>query len=454
MCRAGWGQTVSFLARRIVTASTATRGLSPMSGKGSWLLNLVGWGPTAAGNTVTPETAARQTAVWRAVVLLSWIMAYLPLKTYKVRPDGRGSDLAKKHPNYRLLAKRPNEWQTSFQWRLMKAWSLLLRGNAYDLLEWAEGKLLSITPLHPDSVRVYVDDERHPVYQVTNQETGTIDYVSRFNIHHTFIWTMDGYVGLNPIEYHRETIGGALANEEFAHRAMSNGGVISGVLHLPPGLSPETEAAMKLSWRETHNGVSNAGKVAVLKEGAKFEKIAMSMMDAQWIDQRRLSIEDIARIYGTPTELLMHTSPVSSWGTGVEQRFIAFLATTIAPMLVAEEQALERDMFLPEEEDEVYPKFNRGALLQTDLLTRYRSYAIGRQWGWLTRNMVLELEEMNTTGEEGDTFLDPLNMVRVPREADQYNDAPEQQNSDMEHEVAALVRQYLTSGRAEGARHA
>ena len=446
---------MSILARRIVAASAAGRGLSPLAGRGNWLLNLIGWGDTAAGVNVTPDTAVRQTAVWRAVVLLSWILAYLPLKTYRVRSDGRGADLAKDHPNYRRLARRPNDWMTSYQWRLMKGFSLFLRGNAYDLLTFnPDMSLAAIVPLHPDSVSVWVAEDGSPVYEVSDQRSGTISYVSRYNIHHTFLWTTDGYTGLNPIEQHRETIGTALATEEYAGRAMANGGLLSGVLHLPPNLSPEAETAMKTSWKDAHTGRSNAGKVAVLKEGAKYEKIAMSLLDAQYIEQRKFSVEDIARIYGVPPELLQHTSPVTSWGTGVEQRFIAFLATTIAPILVAEEQALERDMFLPEEEDVVYPKFNRGALLQTDLLTRYRAYAMGRQWGFLTRNNILQNEEMNTTGPEGDTYLDPMNMIRVPRDPDLYSDEPDQPNAGLEREVADLVRQYLASGRVQGARHA
>jgi hypothetical protein len=48
--------------------------------------------------------------------------------------------------------------------------------------------------------------------------------------------------------------------------------------------------------------------------------------------------------------------------------------------------------------------------MRGDILSRYRAYAIGRQWGWLSVNAILNRENENEIGPEGDQYLVPMNM--------------------------------------------
>jgi HK97 family phage portal protein len=262
----------------------------------------------------------------------------------------------------------------------------------------------------------------------------------------------NGYTGMSPVEMCREAIGFGLASEEWGARILAGGGMVSGTLEIPPSIGPEAEAQIKESWRDTHAGsVSNVGKVAILKQGVKFTPIGLKSTDAQWIESRHLSIEEVCRIWGVPPALAGHTAPASSWGTGEIARYMGFLALTVDPMLVADEQAMQRDLFLPEEFDIVYPQYNRAALLRTDLLTRYRSYAIGRQWGWLTVNKVLNWEDDNPVGPEGDVLLDPTNMVRIPVDPTALlgpgGGGDGQPTAELTPEVRAFLERALTGGR-------
>jgi HK97 family phage portal protein len=303
-----------------------------------------------------------------------------------------------------------------------------------------------------------VDGDGYPVYRVTLFPSEQVIWLSRFEIHHVWTVSNNGYTGLSPIEQQREAVGLALGAEEYGARMLGNGGVPAGVLEIPAGMNPDAEAAMRSTWKEVHEGsVSNAGKTAVLKGGAKYTPIGMKSVDIQWIEERKLQVEEICRIYGVPPALVQHTSPASSWGTGEIARYMGFLATTINPMLIASEQAMQRDLFTPEEFDQVWPQHNRAGLLATDLLTRYRSYAIGRQWGWLTANNILALEDMNPVGAEGDVLLDPTNMVRIPVDPTALLDAGGNGGGDGEtataEQVAVFLQKALTGGRgaAEGA---
>ena len=436
---------MSFLARRITAAIENPHGVTTVGKSGSWLLEALGGQKTATGTQVTTTSAMRATVVWRCVVLLSTLRAMLPLKVHRARPDG-GSDIARDHSNYRLLAFQPNGWQTSFEWRQYSALGELTGGTSYSLLFWRkDGTLDSIVPIAPHRVVCYVTDDGTPVYQVTLYPSGRVIWVNRFELLRTWTVSDNGYVGLSPVDQCKEAIGLALGAEEYGARLMGNGGVVSGIMYVPSTLTPEAKAAAKVSWNEAHSGLGNLHKTAVLPSDVMFEPISFKSVDLQWIQLRLLSIVDFCRMWGVPPELAQHTSPVTSWGTGVESRFMAFLATTLDPQLIASEQAMQRDLFLPEEFDVVWPQYNRSALLRTDLLTRYQAYAIGRQWGWLTVNRILTREDENPVGPEGDVLLDPMNMTRLPIDPTSELRAPKagQSGQGLQDTVNEFVRRAL-----------
>ena len=446
------------LARRITAATVDSQGITNLSAPASWLVSLLGGGPTASGTKVTPDTAMSLTVVWRCIQLLSWLKAYLPLKVMRAL-EGGGADVDRKHPNYRLLAQTPNAWQTSFQRRQYAAQCLLTRGESIEVLERGpDGEILSLIPQHNGRVQVWVDKDGLPLYRVTAYPSGEVRWFSRYEIHHNWLFSGNGYTGLSPIEMCREAIGFGLASEEWGSRILAGGGMVSGTLEIPPNINAEAEAEIKKSWKDTHAGsVSNVGKVAILKQGVKFTPIGLKSTDAQWIESRHLNIEELCRPWGVPPALVGHTSPASSWGTGEIARYMGFLALTVDPMLVADEQAMQRDLFLPEEFDIVFPQYNRAALLRTDLLTRYRAYAIAMQWGLTTANRCLAKEDEPSLGPEGDIVLNPVNMVRLPIDPtamlDAGGDGGNGQGAELNPAVKAFLERTLTGGRtaAQGA---
>jgi HK97 family phage portal protein len=354
---------------------------------------------------------------------------------------------AKDLQEYRLLHSRPNPWMTSFAWRQQQGMSLHLWGDAYSLLRLGrDGRVERITPLHPRQVTVLRDDDGYPVYEVQPPDkTKKPVRLLAHEMHHCWLHSVNGYNGVSPITANREAIGLALGLEEYGSRLMSNGAVMSGVLKVPREAGPEARATAKKTWEEGHRGLANAHKVAVLEEGMDFTPISMKSVDAQWLEARKFQVEEIARIYGCPPELIQHTSPITSWGTGVEQRFISWMATKVDPILVASEQTLQRDILPNEDPDEVYPRYSRQALLRTDTLTRYQVYGIARQWGLKNANECRALEDENPIpGAAGNTYLDPQNMYLLPPGKELEDLTPKQQDA---------VRRLVAGLEMEGTRH-
>jgi len=97
----------------------------------------------------------------------------------------------------------------------------------------------------------------------------------------------------------------------------------------------------------------------------------------------------------------------------VEQFFLSFVVHSIRPWLVRIEQRINGGLVPPEDQARIFFEFKVDGLLRGDIKSRYASYAIGRQWGWLSPDDIRGLENMNPLGSEkgGDVYLTPMNMV-------------------------------------------
>jgi hypothetical protein len=101
--------------------------------------------------------------------------------------------------------------------------------------------------------------------------------------------------------------------------------------------------------------------------------------------------------------------------SNIEHQAIEFVVDTIRPWLVTWEQELNRKLIRPLERTIQFTEHNIDGLLRGDIASRYSAYATGRQWGWLSANMILAKENMNPIGPEGDIFLVPTNMAPADR---------------------------------------
>jgi HK97 family phage portal protein len=115
----------------------------------------------------------------------------------------------------------------------------------------------------------------------------------------------------------------------------------------------------------------------------------ITMQDAQFIESKRFSVEDIARMLGVPAPLLDGGEQVR--GETPEQQNMRFLKHGLMPWMERFEQGLEIDIDLfPEPDWEV--EFDEQGFLRADIQTRWNAYRLGRQGGWITGNEIRALE--------------------------------------------------------------
>jgi phage portal protein BeeE len=105
--------------------------------------------------------------------------------------------------------------------------------------------------------------------------------------------------------------------------------------------------------------------------------------------------------------------------SNIEEQALEFVIYTMRPWLVRWEQSITRSLLMPWEQQEYFAEFLVDGLLRGNIESRYRAYAVARNWGWISANDVLELENRNSIGKQGDIYMAPANMMP----ADQFNNS-------------------------------
>lgn len=370
-----------------------------------------GGGGTSSGVTVTPTRAMQVNAVMACVRLLSETMASLPLQVLKTLPqDGREPDPS--HPLYDLLKRKPNRWQTSFEWRDYLGHSLLLRGFACaEIIPREDGYPFGeLIPLHPDRVTPFRAPDGSRAYEYRPAVGGSRVILQDEMLYIPFL-PDDGYKAVSVIKHMAETIGTAISAEQHAGTFFANDSTPGGTLEHPGQLSEEAQNRLYATWADRHAGTKKSRRLQILEEGMKFNAITVSPEDAQLLDSRKYSVSEMARGFGIPPHLIGDVDRSTSWGSGIEQMGIGFVTYTLRSLLVRIEQAMMRDLFTDASRETHFIEFNVDGLLRGDSKARWDVYALGKQNGVLSTNGILRRENMNPIGPEGDVLWQPMNMI-------------------------------------------
>lgn len=362
-------------------------------------------GTTAAGKNVTPENALAVVAVFTAVRLISETLGSLPLKLFRDLGNGKGREEARGNPLWKLLHDQPNEFQTSMEFLEMMQGHALLRGNAYAEIISTGGRAVDqLLPLHPDRVFPFKTPGKKIAYRYSPLD-GPQRILLQDEMFHLRDMSFDGISGVSRIMIHKEAIGLAKAQEEFAGKLYSNAARPSGILKSSKKLGEDARKRLKEAWNSQQAGSANAGKTPLLEDGIEWQQIGMSAEDAQFLQSRKFTITEIARMFRVPPHMIGDLEKSSF--NNIEQQSLDFVRYTMRPWFVRWEQRINMDLIT---EPGLSAQFMADGILRGDFLSRQKGYATGRQWGWLSVNDVRQKENMNPI-EDGDGYMAPVNMT-------------------------------------------
>jgi len=257
------------------------------------------------GITVPVEDALAHPTYWACVTLIAGSIA-------KVRPmlveeqGGIETEVERQSP-YAPVLERPNHYQNRIQFFTYWMLSKLMRGNAYALkARDSRGIVTDLYLLDPLRVRPLVAPSGAVYYacqqDILNDITeASIVIPAREIIHDIGFAPYHPLCGFSPVYACGYPAIQALTINRNASKLFSNGFQLGGILSAPGQISADTANRLEKYWMENYSGADNAGKIAVVGDGMKFDQpTMMSAVDAQVIDQLKWNDEKICAVHLIP----------------------------------------------------------------------------------------------------------------------------------------------------------
>lgn len=373
-----------------------------------------------AGKTVTQANILSLSAAWACTRLISETIATLPLSLY--RRTTNGPVVATDHPLQNILHAQPNPDTTAaVHWESTVA-AMLLRGNARAELLKVGNRIVGLKFLVPDRLQLRQLPNRQYEYRYTDDD-GKQRVIPKDRIWTIPGFSLNGQSGCSVITYGANVFGNALAADEAAGKTFSKGLMPTTAFTYPTVMNPEQRADTRTAI-ESLSGSANAGKSAVLEAGIQAVKVGIDPNDAQLLESRGFSVEEVCRWFRTPPWMVGHGEKSTSWGTGIEQQMIGFLMFTLAPWLRRVEQSITKDLLTPAEQQRLYPKFTVEGLLRADSAGRATFYASMVDHGIFTRDEVRALEDREPMGGNAavltvQTAMAPLDSLGLVSDSEQ-----------------------------------
>lgn len=359
---------------------------------------------TVSGEHVSVHTALRVSACLACVKVIADGVATPQLLVYRETKAGR--ELATNIPEFRLLNRRPNDFQTSFEFRRTMTMHAALCGDAVAIKVKAPGssRVRELIPVEPSNVQI---DEfsRYRVQYRCYDRFGLIGVFGPEDVLHIPNLRWELIKSLDGLSLAREAVGLSIAAERNQATLLANGGRPAGILSTPNKLSPEAVVRLKDSWREFLK--SNKNGTAILDNDYKYQALAMTGVDAQHFEQRRHQVEEVARAFGVFPIMIGHSDKTAAFASS-EAFFSAHLRHTLAPWHESWRQRL--DEFVLDGAGPLYIEFDTRYLTQGSMVDRATWARTMVEMQIMTRNEVRDTFGLDAV-EGGDEFWSPANIA-------------------------------------------
>lgn len=372
---------------------------------------------TASGQRIDAVGAQKVSAWFRGRDILATALAMLPLPAYKRIADGGREPVDITVGD--VVGRKPNSWQNTFDWRVMRMYDLIDYGNSYDrIVPGARGFLDQLHPIHPSLVTPEQVSSGSLIYHVRDPKTGLITRYGQEDIFHMRHHSDDGVVGKGILDKARDSLGLSLSLERYASTTFSRGALNGGMISVAGLLDDEASKRMAESFV---TAVGDWHRPKVLEQGATWTPNTMTPEQAQMLLSRKFSINDIARWLGLPSHMIGDLDRATF--SNIEHQGQEFVTYSLGPWLTLFEAAINDQLII--QTGTYYVEFVRDALVRGDIKARWDAYMKAVQTGVFTRNEIRELENKNKL----DGLDEPLDPAHLTGKQAQSDDEPPQKPS-------------------------
>lgn len=246
-------------------------------------------------------------ALYACIARIAQDIGKLPftLKQY----DKDGLQVTVENPAYSPVLRKPNHYQTQSQFRESWILSKLTFGNTYVLKRRDNrGVVIGLYVLNPMRTKPLVSDSGDVFYELQTDNLSLIPDMEEFEnlvvpareiIHDREITLHHPLIGIPPLSAANWPAVKNLRILKSSAEFFANGASPGGILTAPGSISDETAERLSEYWNNNFTG-ENAGRVAVVGDGLKYEALSANAADSQLVEQMRYSDEQICQPFGVP----------------------------------------------------------------------------------------------------------------------------------------------------------
>lgn len=342
--------------------------------------------PSKSGVAVTWQNALKVTTALACCRRIAEGTSTVPCKLYRRPPGSQHRAEAREHPLYPIVADKPSDLQNSLEFRETMTFHCVLAGNAYALKNRVNGRIAELIPMTPERTSVRQLRDLSLVYTFTTADGQRIE-IPAGDVWHLRGPSWNSWAGLDAVQLLREALGLAIATEESQAKLHASGGKPAGILSFKGELDQAARDRIKAAWAELREG-----NAAVLDNEAKWHALAMSGVDNQHVETRRVQVEEICRGLGVMPIMVGLADKVATYASA-EQMFLAHLTHTVRPWHRRFEYSMNLALLSEEERREGYyfgfvdQEFMRATARDR---AEYNKIALGggANPGWRTLNQV------------------------------------------------------------------
>jgi len=273
-------------------------------------------------------------------------------------------------------------------------------------------KIIGLTPLNWQKVKIDRDKTTNKLYYEFDGKSN--QRYSRDQVFHVPGPSINGVIGMTPLEFASQSVRLGLTYEKFAVNFFKNGAMPSGIFKHPGFLKEDAYARLKTDLEKNYQSLVNAGKPILAEDGLDFVPFSMKLVDAELLSSKKFQIEEICRVYRVPLHLVQNLDKATN--NNIEHQSLEFAMYTMLPHFKRWEECINCQLLNAEQRNSGhYFEFNMSTLMRGDAASMATAFATGRQWGWLSVNDIRRMLNMNAI-PNGDLYLQPMNMIEAGEE--------------------------------------
>jgi HK97 family phage portal protein len=379
-----------------------------------------------SGVNTSSQGALSISAVYACVRVITQAISTVPFVLYEKDSEGNRRE-AVEHPLHKILHDEPNRDMTSMTYREVVMNHLLLRGVHYSEVVWDNsGNVVEVYPLDPDQIKVERNEATKEL-QYRHLPTGKV--LPKYRILHIPGLGWDGINSYSPLALARNSLSLAQSVEKYGNNFFTNGINPTGFIEVPDTMSDAAYQRFVKDLKGKYGGVSNSGRLLILENGAKYSRVSIAPEDAQFLQTRKFSVQDICRWFGVPPYMVGDLEKLNY--NNIEQQSIDLVRYTFRPWAVRLEQHFNRSFIPSKKRGQMFCELKLDGLLRGDAASRWAYYTQGHDRGILSADEIRQLENLPAQPDNmGKEYLVPLNYTTKTKLLTAYQPIEEEEPTE------------------------